>query len=99
MPTRYPIPPPSFFRLSILNAERALLFNQVYNPKAQRLGNKILKLRFRAKAIENYYPQNYELTPRTLARLFPGLTFTDPERDRKNDRIEQYDYFYALQAG
>jgi len=90
MPTRYPIPPPSFWRLNTLNAERAQLFNHVHNPKALRLGNKILKMRFRAKAIENYYPQDFKFTPRKLARLFPGLTFQDEERERKLEWVEQY---------
>ena len=90
MPTRYPIPPPSFWRLNTLNAERTQLFNQVHNPKALRLGNKILKMRFRAKAIENYYPQDFKFTPRKLARLFPGLTFQDEERERKLEWVEQY---------
>lgn len=89
MPTIFPRPPPSFWRLSSLNAERAKIFNETYNPKALRLGNKILKRRLRAKAMENYYPPSYDWTPRKFARIFPGLTFEDPERDYRLMYIEE----------
>jgi Mitochondrial ribosomal subunit S27 len=88
MPTRYPIPPPSFWRLNTLNAERAQLFNSTHNPQAIRLGNKILKKRFLAKAVQDYYPQDFKFTPRKLSRLFPGLTFQDEARERWEEEIE-----------
>jgi Mitochondrial ribosomal subunit S27 len=88
MPVKYPRPPPGFWRLDTLFHERTQLFNQTYNPQALRLGNKILKMRFRAKAIENYYPQNFKFTPRILGRLFPGLAFQDEEREQWEEDIE-----------
>jgi hypothetical protein len=90
MPTRYPRPPPSFWRLNTLNEERAKLFDTTHNPKALRLGNKILKMRFRAQAIEQYYPQDFKFTPRILGRLFPGLTFQDEDREQWEEDIEEY---------
>jgi len=90
MPARYPTPPPSFWRLNTLNQERALIFNTTYNPKALRLGNKILKMRFRAQAIEQYYPQEFKFTPRILGRLFPGITFQDDAREQWEEEIEEY---------
>jgi len=89
MPTRFPRPPPSFWRLNTLAEERAQLFNHTHNPKALRLGNKILKMRMRAQAVEQYYPQEYKFTPRILGRLFPGLTFEDEAREQWEEDIEE----------
>ena len=90
MPTRYPRPPPSFQRLSSLNIVRSEIFNTVYNPKAERLGNKILKKRFRAQAMQDYYPMNFKFTPRVLGRMFPGLQFQDDYREDWEEVIEEY---------
>ena len=90
MPTRYPRPPPSFWRLNGLNVVRSELFNNVYNPKAERLGNKILKKRFRAQAIQDYYPMDFKFTPRVLGRLFPGLQFEDEYREEWEEFNEEY---------
>ena len=73
--------------------ERAQLFDHTHNPKALRLGNRILKLRMRAQAMEQYYPQEYKFTPRILGRLFPGLTFQDEERERWEEEIEEYELY------
>lgn len=90
MPIRYPRPPPSFWRLNTLNEERSQLWNTTLNPKALRLGNKILKKRSRASWVENYYPQEFNFTPRLLNRLFPGLSFEDEERQQWEEDIEEY---------
>jgi hypothetical protein len=90
MPTRYPRPPPSFQRLNSLNIVRSEIFNTVYNPKAERLGNKILKKRFRAQAMQDYYPMNFKFTPRVLGRMFPGLQFQDDYREDWEEVIEEY---------
>ena len=90
MPVRYPRPPPSFWRLNTLNEERAQLWNTTHNPKALRLGNKILKRRAMAPTIENYYPQDFKFTPRIMSRLFPGLSFEDEEREEWEEDIEEY---------
>jgi hypothetical protein len=71
--------------------ERAQLFDHTHNPKALRMGNKILKLRMRAQAVEQYYPQDFKFTPRILGRLFPGLTFEDEEREQWEEQIEEFD--------
>jgi len=89
MAIKCPRPPPSFWRLDALNQERTQLFKHTYNPKALRLGNKILKMRMRAQAIENYYPQEFKFTPRILGRLFPGLTFQDEEREQWEEDVEE----------
>ena len=73
--------------------ERAQLFDHTHNPKALRLGNRILKMRMRAQAMEQYYPQEYKFTPRILGRLFPGLTFQDEERERWEEEIEEYELY------
>jgi hypothetical protein len=49
-------------------------------------------MRFRAQAIEQYYPQDFKFTPRILGRLFPGLTFQDEEREQWEEDIEEYFY-------
>ena len=90
MPTRFPRPPPSFWRLNTLMEERTQLYNHTHNPKALRLGNRILKTRMRAQAVEQYYPQEFKFTPRILGRLFPGLTFHDEEREQWEEDIEEY---------
>jgi len=82
MPIKYPIPPPSKARLYTLFKERQLLWNTVNNPYGLRLGNKILKARFRAQQLEDYYPPKFNFTPRKLKRLFPGMSFEDEKRDR-----------------
>ena len=90
MPVRCPRPPPSFWRLNTLNQEKAQLWNTTYNPKALRLGNKILKRRPKAPVVENYYPPEFNLTPRTMGRLFPGLSFRDVAREQWEEDVEQY---------
>jgi hypothetical protein len=89
MAIKYPRPPPAFWRLNSLNEEKAALFKTTHNPKALRLGNKILKSRMRAQAIENYYPQDFKFTPRILGRLFPGLTFQDDDREQWEEDVEE----------
>jgi small subunit ribosomal protein S33 len=90
MPAKFPCPPPSFWRLNTLFTERAQLFKHTSNPEALRLGNKILKMRMRAQAIEQYYPQEFKFTPRILGRMFPGLTFQDEEREQWEEDVEEY---------
>jgi hypothetical protein len=90
MPIYFPRPPPSFWRLNALRQEQTQLYNHVHNPHALRLGNKILKMRMRAQAIESYYPQNFKFTPRILGRMFPGLTFQDEEREQWEDDVEEF---------
>jgi len=85
MPIKYPIPPPSKWRLHSLTREKHLLWGTVHNPEGLRLGNKILKARFRAQVIENYYPPQYNYSPKKLARLFPGLRFQDEATERWED--------------
>ena len=90
MPTKYPRLPPSFQRLNSLNIVRSELFNTTYNPAAERLGNKILKKRFRAQAMQDYYPMDFKFTPRVLGRLFPGMQFEDEYREEWEDSLEEY---------
>jgi hypothetical protein len=88
MPTKFPVPPPSFWRLESLNQVRTRVWDEVYNPHALRLGNKILRKRFRAQAVQDYYPMEWDWTPRKLGRLFPGFTFYDEEREQWEEKWE-----------
>ena len=90
MPPKVPRPPPGFWRLNTLNVVRSELFNTVHNPFAQRLGNKILKKRFRAQAVQDYYPMDFKFTPRVLGRLFPGMQFQDEYREEWEEFNEEY---------
>ncbi|KAJ8609985.1 hypothetical protein MRB53_038825 [Persea americana] len=61
---------------------QARVFNTIFNPTAQRLGNKILRQRLRGQSMLAYYPQR--VGPfKQLKKAYKGFdTYDDKEEDR-----------------
>jgi small subunit ribosomal protein S33 len=58
------------------------IFSTIFNPTAERLGNKILRQRLRGPALAAYYPRRVA-TFKDLQKLYPGFeTYNEFEEDR-----------------
>lgn len=58
------------------------IFNTIFNPTGERLGNKILRQRLIGPSAAAYYPRRIG-TFKELERLYPGYeTYNEAEEDR-----------------
>ena len=60
------------------------IFNTIFNPTAQRLGNKILRQRLRGPALAAYYPRRVA-TFQDLEKAYPEWELYE---EKEQDRLE-----------
>ena len=63
------------------------IFNTIYNPTAQRLGNKVLRQRLRGPSLAAYYPRRVA-TFTSLQALYPDVEMYDQLEEERLEHIQ-----------
>lgn len=71
------------------------IFNTIFNPTGQRLGNKVLRQRLRGPALAAYYPRK-TATFKDLQKAYPEWHMYD---EKEEDRLEHLQVLKAKGKG
>ncbi|CAG8455721.1 4885_t:CDS:2 [Funneliformis caledonium] len=80
------LPKPNKTRLAQLAELSAKIFNNVYNPKGERTGNKILRQKLIGPTIVEWYPKRI-ITLRKITDMFPSMKLVDQEEKLRLEEI------------
>jgi hypothetical protein len=78
-----------------LQQVRCGIFGTIFNPKNERLGNKVLRQKLRGSALASYYPRRVA-TFKDLKQLYPGFELYD---EKEEDRLEHIQLLKARGKG
>ncbi|EMR08075.1 hypothetical protein PNEG_03515 [Pneumocystis murina B123] len=79
---------PSKKRLLELKSTACRIFGTIFNPKALRMGNRVLLRRFPGSTVSQYYSR-FNLPPKVLIRAFPHLNLVDLDESVRKEWVER----------
>ncbi|OTA25602.1 hypothetical protein BTJ68_11272 [Hortaea werneckii EXF-2000] len=74
-------------RILDLMKVQSRIFSTIFNPAAQRLGNKVLRQRLRGPSLAAYYPRRVA-TFKNLRALYPNHELYDEDEEDRLEHIQ-----------
>ncbi|KAI7300408.1 hypothetical protein KC315_g17171 [Hortaea werneckii] len=74
-------------RILDLMKVQSRIFSTIFNPAAQRLGNKVLRQRLRGPSLAAYYPRRVA-TFKDLKALYPNHELYDEDEEDRLEHIQ-----------